>query len=192
MVTSSASYQRLDRINQLQAVVDDETYPLTVRRLAESELDKIDAGAPVNPAYLTVMEAIEAATAATAADVAPDAAALSHTAPTGPALTPVAGSGDGEAPAGRVAQPAGALFLATPSPAPAQSPTPVLRSTRSLVMTWADLDGWTHHHDPKRVAADLSDDDWAMFERVVAETNTFRDAVHGAREHLSNAGSGRP
>src|SRR5690625_4305736 len=58
---------------------------------------------------------------------------------------------------------------------------PVKRSVRALVMTWADLDGWTGHYDPADVAAKLTDDEWAMLERVLVESTGFFDAVRASR-----------
>ena len=62
---------------------------------------------------------------------------------------------------------------------------PVKRSVRALVMTWADLDGWTRHYDPAEVAAKLTDAEWATVERVVAESTAFLDAVRTNRAGLA-------
>jgi len=71
-----------------------------------------------------------------------------------------------------------------PSPPPVTThPEPVtrLRTPRAFVLTWSDLDGWTDHYDPTALATDLSDDDWAMFERVLSETEDFAEQVRTIR-----------
>jgi len=46
---------------------------------------------------------------------------------------------------------------------------------------WADLQGWTEHYDAVEVGQQLSDADWAMFERLVQETCAFADSARSER-----------
>lgn len=55
------------------------------------------------------------------------------------------------------------------------------RSLRAFRLTWGDLDGWSRFYNPTELAVQLNDDDWAMFERVVAETNAFADEIRALR-----------
>lgn len=55
------------------------------------------------------------------------------------------------------------------------------RSVRAFLLTWGDLDGWSRYYDSNEVAAQLKDSDWEMFERVLAETFAFAEAVRELR-----------
>ncbi|MFH5823111.1 ParB N-terminal domain-containing protein [Georgenia sp. AZ-5] len=161
-VTGSASYKRLEQINKLRAMIGDETRPLTIRRLAEAKLDAIAAGAPVAPAYESVMQAIATA------EREPNPLTPEQIAQLGVAALERAKK---ERPA-RV----------QPLKAHQAPPAPVKRSPKALVLTWRDLDGWTRHYDADQVAAELSDADWGLFERVVSESVGFLEAVGAARQ----------
>ena len=56
------------------------------------------------------------------------------------------------------------------------------RSTRAFVHTWTDMDGWSARYDAAEVGPALTDEEWALFERVVAETTSFHAAALAARE----------
>lgn len=163
MVTGTPSFQRMERIGKIQEVVDDESYPLEVRRLAEAELDKINDGAPVAPSY-------EAVCAALATPLGPRTPSDDPGVDVEPTPEEAAARPKGDRPR--------RIKLLSAHRTPAQ---PVKRSVRALVMTWADLDGWTGHYDPDDVAAKLTEAEWAMVERVMAESTTFFDAVRASR-----------
>ena len=169
MVTGTASFQRMEQIGKIQDVVDDESYPLEVRRLAEGELDKINAGAPVAPSYEAVMAAI-AIGAGAPAFAGPDLEAE----PTPEEIAELSAQAVARAKEERERR----IERLSAHRPPAE---PVKRSVRALVMTWADLDGWTRHYDPAEVAAKLTDAEWAMVERVVAESTAFFDRVRDSR-----------
>ncbi|MFD6175532.1 MULTISPECIES: ParB N-terminal domain-containing protein [unclassified Isoptericola] len=170
MVTGSESYQRLEQISRIQNVIDDESYPLEVRRLAESELDKINDGGPVDPAYRTVIEAVALSSAAPRSADEP----CLDDEPTPEEIAELSTKAFARAKEERKRR----VELLSSHRTP---PTPVKRSVTALVMSWADLDGWTQHYDPAEVAAKLSDSDWAMLERTVAESTRFVDLVRAAR-----------
>jgi ParB family chromosome partitioning protein len=168
MVTGTASFERMERIGKIQEVVDDESYPLEVRRLAEGELDKINAGAPVAPSY----EAVMAAVAIGAGAPAPGGPEVDAE-PTPEEIAELSAQALARAKEDRERR----IERLSAHRPPAE---PVKRSVRALVMTWADLDGWTRHYDPAEVAAKLTDAEWAMVERVVAESTAFLDRVRAS------------
>lgn len=63
------------------------------------------------------------------------------------------------------------------------------RSNRAFVHTWTDMDGWSARYDAVEVGPALSDEEWALFERVVAETEAFHAAARSAREKAGSAAS---
>jgi ParB family chromosome partitioning protein len=62
-----------------------------------------------------------------------------------------------------------------------RTPDASRRSVRAFLLTWGDLDGWSRYYNPNEIAAQLKDDDWEMFERVLAETIAFADEVRALR-----------
>lgn len=166
LVNQSASYHRLEQIAALEKVAANRSYPASLRELAEAELSAIDDGADVYPAYQRVKAALELAAGAQAGD--PEALA--------------------EAALARVREKrarGGGRVRASKSKEP-----PTRRPVRAFLLTWGDLDGWSAHYDVKDLAERLADKDWEMFERVIAETQTFADAVRRARSatrHLTPA-----
>lgn len=170
MVTGTPSFQRMERIGKIQEVVDDESYPLEVRRLAEAELDKINTGAPVAPSYEAVLEAIATRSGPRTPSSEPEV----DVEPAREDTTELGAEAVARARAGRGRR----IELLSAHRTPAE---PVKRSVRALVMTWADLDGWTGHYDPADVAAKLTDAEWAMLERVLVESTGFFDAVRASR-----------
>lgn len=165
-VTGAASYKRLEQISTLQAIVDDETRPLTIRRLAEAKLDAIEAGAPVASAYESVMQAM------VTVEREPD-----------PTLTPeqIAQLGVAALERAKRERPT----RVQPLKAHQRPPAPVKRSPKALVLTWRDLDGWTRHYDADQVAKELSDADWDLVERVISESVAFLKSVGAARQARS-------
>ena len=72
-----------------------------------------------------------------------------------------------------------------------KAPTPPRRkrSTRAFVHTWADMDGWSARYDATDVGPALTDEEWALFERVLAESTTFHAAARSARDEAGSRGS---
>lgn len=122
LVTGSDSHQRLERINAIRAISVDPNQPEHVRALARTELDRINAGGSVAPAFHRLQALIDPA-----------------------------------------------------------STEPRKRTSRAFVLTWSDLDGWTEHYDVNTLAAQLSEADCDMFERVLAESQGFAHALRSAR-----------
>lgn len=165
IVTGSGSYQRLDHIKFLQAVADDSFQAPTVRELAAAELAVVEAGGPVEPAYRKVQAAIELA-----AHPSPEDDNLERLATE--ALERVK-----QTKARRTAK-------SSPEPSPAQTPQPRsarYRSVRSFVLTWGELEGWTEHYDLEELALNLTDEEYARFDRVISESASFRDRLGSVR-----------
>ncbi|KAE8765395.1 ParB N-terminal domain-containing protein [Georgenia thermotolerans] len=177
MVTGEDSSQRLERILKIRAVMEDEDRPLHIRRLAEAALDDIDAGGPVAPAYLRVMNTIRAG----------DQAAQHPVAPVTPPIPPTP---DEIAELSRQAlekaksERARRIELVSTAARPQQK---VLRSPKALVLAWRELDGWTAHYDVHQVADALSDDEVAMVLRVLADSARFIDDVVAARKATASS-----
>jgi ParB family chromosome partitioning protein len=168
MVTGSGSYQRLDHIKFLQAVAADSFQPPTVRELATAELAAVEAGSPVEPAYRKVQAAIELA---------------AHPSPEDDNLDRLATEA-----LARVKQ-TKARRGTTPPPKPssrqnANETSPRYRTLRSFLLTWAELEGWTAHYDLDDLARQLSDDEYARFDRVISESVTFRDRLGATRRAI--------
>ena len=58
-VTGKASYSLLEQISAIERVAADRNLPETVRKIAEAELEDIERGGDVKPAYFRVMAAKE-------------------------------------------------------------------------------------------------------------------------------------
>lgn len=171
MVTGDDSSQRLERILKLRAVMEDASRPLSIRRMAEAELDKIDGGEPVAPAYTRVMAAIREAERA-----AHEPAGLTKppAPPTPEEIAELSRLALEKAKAERARR----IELVSSA---RQSEHPVLRSPKALILAWRELDGWTRHYDVNQVADALSDDELAMVQRVLDDSAQFIQAVVAAR-----------
>ncbi len=165
MVTGSGSYQRLDHIKFLQAVATDSFQPPTVRELATAELAAVEAGNPVEPAYRKVQAAIELAAHPSPEDDNLDRLATA-------ALERVK-----QTKARRGTKPS----TEQPSADDPHENSPRHRTLRSFLLTWAELDGWTVHYDLDELARDLTEDEYARFDRVISESVDFRDRLGAAR-----------
>lgn len=158
-VTGKASYNMLEQISAIERVAADRSLPDTVRKIAESALEDIQNGGDVKPAYFTVQAAKEL--------IGVDDSPM----PPGPITSEELEDLANEAlnridKKGRKGK---------------KRPGTSGRSLRAFRLTWGDLDGWSRFYNPTELADQLNDDDWAMFERVVAETNAFADEIRTLR-----------
>ena len=160
-VTGTASYSRLEQIGRLQDIAADDEQPESVREMVAVELAQIDAGEPVDPAFQRVQAAIR---------FAADEQALIEAAE----LRRLAAEALERAKTAKRRRNPAKTDRGT-----AQSPTK--HSLRSFRLTWRDLGGWTEHYDPTEIAEGLSDEEWESWERVVAETVAFAEAMRASR-----------
>lgn len=166
-VTGKASYTFLDQISTIERIAADRSQPSAVRHLAETELADIQRGADVKPAYLRVMAAKEM--------IDPDNRPVPEGAFDSDALDALAAEAMDRV-RRRRARAGGRTGRKHRGEGPAR------RTLRAFTLTWGDLDGWSHQYDATDVGMQLSDQDWAMFERVLAETQAFAESARSARE----------
>lgn len=159
LVTGTASYARLEQILAMERTAADKSLSPEVRHLAETELEAIRQGGPVDPGYQRVKAAERAAALMSHDDDVDKAADELFTQRQAEHRRKVK-----ENRAKREAEAARAK-----------------RSTKSFTLKWAELDGWTRRYDIEQVARELSADDWALFLRVVKETAAFAEALAAAR-----------
>lgn len=168
-LTGRDAWQRLEQTNWIESVTKDETLGESVREFAANMLTEIDGGTPVSPAYKRVKAAVELATQPTppSQEEQDEVARLAAEA------------------LKRVQEEENAQRLRALRSKAKRAPKH--HSPRSFVLMWSELEGWTTLYDVAELAAALKDDDWARFERVVAETIELRDQLREARTAAASA-----
>ena len=169
LVTGTDASQRLERINWIESIADDEGLSDSVREFASNMLSEIEKGGPVDPAYKRVKAAVELASRPTP--------------PTSQEEDEVARLG-AEA-LKRVEEEEQAKRLRALKNKAKRSPRH--RSPRSFALMWSELEGWTDLYDVIELAGALKDEEWARFERVVDETIDLRDRLREARTAAASA-----
>lgn len=160
-VTGRASYSLLEQISAIERVAADRTLPETVRRIADAELEAIEAGADVKPAYYRVLASKELI-------------GVDESTPDGPVNDDELEAITNEA-RDVLGQRRGRGTRRKTHPGASH------RSLRAFLLTWRDLDGWSRFYNPSEIAAQLKEEDWEMFQRVLAETIAFADEVRALR-----------
>ncbi|MEQ7845824.1 ParB/RepB/Spo0J family partition protein [Nocardioides kribbensis] len=168
-LTGRDAWQRLEQTNWIESVSKDETLGESVREFAANMLREIDGGAPVSPAYKRVKAAVELASQppSPSQEEQDEVARLAAEA------------------LKRVQEEENAQRLRALRSKAKRAPKH--HSPRSFVLMWSELEGWTALYDVAELAAALKDDDWARFERVVAETIELRDQLRQARTAAASA-----
>ena len=162
LVTQTASHTRLEQICEMEQIAADRDQPAVVRKVAESELDQIRQGGAVDPSYQRVNAALRVAATENPDDAPEDLEALA------------------EAALARAKEDR-ARRIRENRLKRASAAERARRSLRSFVLMWADLQAWSNHYDAAEVGQQLSDADWAMFERIVQETCVFADSARSER-----------
>ena len=160
MVTGRASYTRLEQILEMERIAADRSGHPDVRRVAEAELEAIRNGRAVDPGYQRVKAAQQVAAVMKSSGADPDEGlddALAQS----------------EADRKRRVKENRARRAAEAAKAK--------RSPRSFLLLWAELDGWSKKYDVEQIAADVKPEDWALFLRVLDETQRFADQVRALR-----------
>jgi ParB family chromosome partitioning protein len=180
LVTGRRSFTTLERIGRLQAIAADESLPAEVRHHAQVELDAVEKGAPVLPAFRKV----------SADQILTELDALARSAPAGDGDRSAAVEAAGKIRAGEERSwgedpKQFAMRVLTRSKAvnPA-SVTPQKVSSAELkrfVFTWDDLAGWWERFDPSVIAAGLTQDEWRRFETTLEGSVSFADRVRELR-----------
>ena len=161
LVTGKASYNRLEQILAMERIAADTDLSPALRDLAETELDAIRGGAPVDPGYQRVKAAQRVAASATPAD---------H-----------GDIGDLAEKALKKAKADKARRIKENRAKRESAAANTKRSTRSFTLKWTELAGWSQKYDPEQIAREIKTEDWALFLRVLEETKAFADAVDLAR-----------
>ncbi|SDG83575.1 chromosome partitioning protein, ParB family [Microbacterium pygmaeum] len=178
LVSGRRSFTTLERIGRLQDIAADVSLPAEVRRHAQAELDAVENGAPVLPAFRRVSENH----------------ILSH-------LDAVA---DGESAdqrtaarqaANRIRAGAEASWGENPkqfaAKALARSKEPIAGETalnrldtaelKRFNFTWDDLTAWWERFDPTVIAAGLTSDEWQRFTATLEGSLAFADRIRQLR-----------
>lgn len=168
-LTGRDGWQRLEQTNWIESVAKDDTLGESVREFAANMLSEIDAGAPVSPAYKRVKAAVELASSPPppSQDEQDEVARLAAEA------------------LKRVQEEENAKRLRALRSKAKRAPKH--HSPRSFVLMWSELEGWTELYDVNELAGALKDEEWARFERVVAETIELRDQLREARTAAASA-----
>jgi ParB family chromosome partitioning protein len=161
IVTNTQSYHRLEKVNWLEDVRADENRPESVRKLAAEALARIGEGGPVDPAYKRVRAADRLATAprVTEPEVDPELRRLAE----------------------ESLERAKREERSKRAAARRRSNVNRTKPVRAFVLTWGELVGWSEGYDVDEVAARLTEEEWAGFEQVVAETIAFAERLREAR-----------
>ena len=156
MFPGAPSYKTLDKIAYLRQIANDPEQPAELRAQAAREVEQVNAGGPVHPAYVRIREAHEQARA----DNASDLQALAAEA----VVRAQSGSSKCKTAAGKSAV----------------MPVPERWSVRAFVTTWGELESWWLHFDVARLAASLTDEQITAFLATVDGTSKFADALREA------------
>ncbi|TLP92019.1 chromosome partitioning protein ParB, partial [Nesterenkonia salmonea] len=162
MIPGGASHTTLEKISYLQHLTTDPDIPSELRTQAEQELERIDAGAPVDPVYRQLREAAEAAQQQRVDQLhrlADEAVAKAKAATTKRTTT-----------------------TANQAPGSAADEMPRRYPTRAFWATWGELADWWTHYDPDQLAAELTDEQYRSFQATVEATVVFAEKLHAARE----------
>ncbi|WP_166998377.1 ParB N-terminal domain-containing protein [Paramicrobacterium fandaimingii] len=157
MIPGAASYRTLDKIGYLQQHAADETLPAEVREQLSTELQAIEHGGPVQPAYERAHALIDQHHADRDAhldDLAQAALARAQQSKT---------KNKKKSPAARPGLPLDGMW-----------------PTRRFVLIWDELDSWWTHYDADTLAAELSPEQVAAFLTIVTGTQAFADQLRTA------------
>lgn len=174
MVTGRKSYTSLEQVNALQSIEADDTLPGEIRAFAREQLELIDE----HRASIAAAHAQAKALVAVADEVPRD----------GDFVVPE----DFESLARAALEKAQAELAARRATKRSQTrrlreaasagPMPiVMYPVRTFTNMWRDLNGWWEHYETETLAPEITDDEWELIERVLAETITFIDAVRSHR-----------
>lgn len=168
MVTGAASYKRLEQIGWLQQVADDLAQPAALRAQVVAELERIEAGAAVNPIYQQVRQIVEKAEAERTAEL--DQMAQE-------ALARVQADNSKKAKKRPI------------RPTPVGDEEPARYPVRAFTLLWTELENWWEHYDAAELAAALSDEQIASFLTVVEGTTAFAGQLQTARSSVEDGPS---
>ncbi len=159
MIPGGASHTTLEKIDYLRRITEDPDSPPVLRAQSREELDRINAGGPVHPAYERIRAVL-----AEASSQKPDLEEAARQA---------------------VARARAAQSKPAPATSTAES-TPARWPVRAFVATWTELTDWWTHYDAELLATELTDEQITSFVATAEGTSTFADELRTARQSLSN------
>lgn len=179
LVTGHRSFTTLERIGRLQDIADDESVPTVVRDRARAELEAVENGAPVLPAFrrvsgVQVLSELDHVARSSAQAVEDRAAAADAARQIRSGTEP----SWGEDPRQFAMK---ALGRAKSEQSPSHKGERSSAELKRFMFTWDDLANWWHSFDPSAIAAGLSDDEWQRFELTLEGTVTFAEQVRNLR-----------
>ncbi|MFB7893680.1 ParB N-terminal domain-containing protein [Microbacterium sp. NPDC056044] len=181
LVTGRRSFTTLERIGRLQDIADDPSLPAEVRHHAQEELDAVEDGAPVLPAFRRVSQD----------QVLTELDGIAHSAvesseAQGAAVHAAAKIRAGVEPSwGEDPKQFAVRALGRSQRPNASTNTPQRASAAELkrfVFTWGDLVDWWEDFDPSVIAAGLTRDEWHRFETTLEGSLRFADRVRELRD----------
>lgn len=189
LVTGRNSYTTMEKIGQLKDLAHDDTQPPHIRKQAAEELARVEASGKVNGSHLRINTALSLEELDQIAADGAQPPSMREQAAEGAAQVRAADDALRTEELAQLAADAIARVKASPhgkgkkNPARLLPPvlTVVVLPPRAFIALWDDLDGWTQRYDPVEVAAALTPEQWELFERVLADTLAFADAMRLAR-----------
>lgn len=180
LVTGRRSFTTLERVGRLQDIAADQTVPAVVRERARAELEAVERGAPVLPAFrrvsgMQVLSELDDVSTSSAQpqDERAAAAVAAHRIRFGDAPS------WGEDPRQFAMK---ALRRAKDEQPPSghdrDHPSAELKR---FVFTWGDLANWWERFDPSVIASGLEDDEWQRFEDTLGGSIAFANQVRDLR-----------
>ncbi|HEY0259448.1 MAG TPA: ParB N-terminal domain-containing protein [Lacisediminihabitans sp.] len=169
MVPGGVSYRTFDKIGYLEKVADDETMPDELRGRAQAELEQVNAGAPVSPAYERIHGEVDE-------EFANKQAELHQLAEE--ALARV--KAEHRAKRKKLRKP--------PMVRRSDGPFP----TRAFVLTWTELTDWWESYDLHQLAVELTAEQIDDFHTALTGSNTFAKQLDTERENVPIEQRGKP
>lgn len=163
MIPGGASYRTYDKIGYVEQIATNPKHPDELRTAARAELDQIQAGGPVDPAYTRIRTL--------AADIAEQARAGKDA-----ELHRIADEA-----LARVKGDAKAKKRATRHTPPPVEEGIARLGARAFVLTWTDLESWWTRYDLDQLAADLTDEQADQFYATVEGTTAFAGELRAVR-----------
>lgn len=171
MIPGGASHTTLDKINYLHQLATDPDTPPALREQIAAELESINDGAPVHPAYerIRALQQREAmpARGTDLQSLAEEAIARAHRSKDVPD------------------QPAGDK----PETSDEEPVAKIIRwPLRAFIATWSELENWWVHYNAEALAAELTEEQIESFLATADGTSQFAQELRAARDGDSRRG----
>lgn len=171
MIPGGASHTTLDKITYLHQLATDPETPSAMREQIAAELEAINDGAPVHPAYerIRALQQSEAMPdrGTDLQSMAEEAIARAHRSKDAPD------------------QPAGDK----PEASDAEPVAKIIRwPLRAFIATWTELENWWVHYSAEALAAELTEEQIEAFLATADGTSQFARELRAARDGDSRRG----